>query len=225
MAAAAIVVGDSVVLPCGVSGSNCRVPRSRKSSSQKMFSAFGGQQRLTDTPFFNDSFQILRNGSRLCKATPLRSSGPVLVVCEKVVGIDLGMWSDVDFSSLILQADSLNPPFVTVLPTNILLWFWTQFFKQGLGFKHCVCLFNTMIFVDRHNKLSSGSYGGWTANHCSKQWRPTNDTLGIFSHCGLSEEKWTIEHFKHIEGTSASSCSLQYKLLYFGTELQGAHCL
>ncbi len=91
MAAAAIVVGDSVVLPCGVSGSNCRVPRSRKSSGQKMFSAFGGQQRLTDTPFFNGSFQILRNGSRLCKATPLRSSGPVLVVCEKVVGIDLGM--------------------------------------------------------------------------------------------------------------------------------------
>ncbi|CAK9866818.1 unnamed protein product [Sphagnum jensenii] len=90
MAAAAIVVGDSVVFPCGVSGSNCRVPRSRKSSGQKMFSAFGGQQRLTDTPFFNGSFQILRNGSRLCKATPLRSSGPVLVVCEKVVGIDLG---------------------------------------------------------------------------------------------------------------------------------------
>jgi hypothetical protein len=148
-----------------------------------------------------------------------------LVVCEKVVGIDLGMWSDVDLSSLILQADSLNPPFVTVLPTNTLLWFWTPFFKQGLRFKHCVCLFNTMIFLDRHNKLSSGSYGGGTANHCSKQWRPTNDTLGIFSPCGLSEGKWTIEHFKHIEGTSASSCYLLYKLLYFETELQGAHCL
>ncbi len=91
MAAAAIVVGDSVVLPCGVSGSNCQVPRSRKSSGQKMFSALGGQQRLTDTPFFNGSFQILRNGSRLCKATPLQISGPILVVCEKVVGIDLGM--------------------------------------------------------------------------------------------------------------------------------------
>jgi hypothetical protein len=126
---------------------------------------------------------------------------------------------------LLNPADSLNPPFVTVLPTDILLWFWTQFFKQGLGFKHCVCLFNTMIFVDRNNKLSSGSYGGWTANHCSKQWGPTNNTLGILSHCGLSEEKWTIEHFKHIEGTSASSCYLQYKFLYFEIELPGAHCL